>query len=427
MYIAIIVVFILGYLLIATEHTVKIDKAATALFTGVTLWTMLAIGHFSGEMAIDETVLHDLSGIAAILFFLLAAMAIVELVDTYHGFSIITDRLNSKNKLKLLWILSIITFFLSAILDNMTTAIVMSSLLRKILKDKKDLWIFAGMVIIAANAGGAFTPIGDVTTIMLWIKGYVTTQSIIVKLAIPSLLCLFVPLAIVSFKAKGVLAETSLEDTVGHDYTVSETEKWTVFIIGVGSLLFVPIFKMLTHLPPFIGILMGLSVLWIVTELFHFKKEDRHQRDKRSVGAVLKKVDTSSVLFFLGILLAVAALGAGGQLKDMSDVLNNAFSGNIYVINTLIGLLSAVVDNVPLVAGSMVMYDGIYPVDHHFWNLLAYCAGTGGSIFIIGSAAGVAVMGILKIDFMWYAKNIAFAALMGYIAGIAAYWIMFAM
>jgi len=427
MYLAIIIVFVLGYILIATEHVVHIDKAASALFTGVVCWALIALGHLSveGGLPLEGEIMHHIGEIGGILFFLLGAMTIVELIDTYHGFTLITDRINSRNKVVLLWTLGIITFFMSAALDNLTTAIVMASLLRKIIKEKEDLWIFGGVIIIAANAGGAWTPIGDVTTIMLWIGGHLTTANVMMKLIVPSLVCLVIPLAYFSLKAKGNLDEKPVVDKQDEKYHVSDFEKKTVFLVGVGALLFVPIFKTITHLPPFLGILFGLSVLWFVTEMFHFKLQDHLKKEARSVASVLKKIDTSSILFFLGILLAVSALQTAGHLGDMSTVLNDSFKGNIFMMNGVIGILSAIVDNVPLVAGAMGMYSGVYPVDHSFWELLAFCAGTGGSILIIGSAAGVAIMGILKIDFIWYAKKISFPALLGYIGGMLAFWLMF--
>lgn len=427
MFTAILIVFILGYLLIATEHVVHIDKAASAIFTGVVCWALLALGHLTqgGTHGLEDEVMHHLSDIASILFFLMGAMTIVELVDTYHGFTLITDHINSRNKVVLLWILGVITFFMSAALDNLTTSIVMASLLKKLIKEKHDLWIFAAVIIIAANAGGAWTPIGDVTTIMLWIGGHLTTANVMMKLIVPSLVCLVIPLVYFSITSKGDLGDKPAADHKSENYAVSELHKRVVFGVGVGALLFVPVFKSITHLPPFLGILFGLSILWFVTELFHIKLKDHIKKESHSVAAVLKKVDTGSILFFLGILLAVSALQTAGHLAKMSDILNTTFNGDIYMMNGIIGILSAIVDNVPLVAGAMGMYSGVYPTDHSFWELLAYCAGTGGSILIIGSAAGVAIMGIFKIDFIWYAKKVALPALLGYLGGILAFWLMF--
>jgi len=441
MYILMVVVFVLGYLAIALEHTIRIDKAASALLTAVLCWTILVFGgepilnldyslsigeniasgadinkyfaefmeHFvmRGSETTHEIVshffesnlLHHLGEIAAILFFLLGAMTIVELIDAHEGFRIITDRVTTENKVKLMWLLCLITFFFSAALDNLTTAIVMSALLKKLIKDKADLWMFAGMVILAANAGGAWSPIGDVTTIMLWIDGQITAANIVAKLFLPSLVCMIVPLLILTFTMKGTITRPlgMLEKENLLDPT-SNRERNLVFFLGVAALLFVPVFKTVTHLPPFMGILFGLSILWLVTEIIH-RSKNHEERQKLSVIGVLRKVDTPSVLFFLGILTAVASLQSAGHLVQLANFLE-ASVGNIYAINIIIGLLSSVVDNVPLVAGAMGMYEisegaqvipGVaYPVDHPFWEFLAYCAGTGGSCLIIGSAAGVA-------------------------------------
>jgi Na+/H+ antiporter NhaD/arsenite permease-like protein len=440
MFTLMIVVFILGYAAIALEHPLKVNKSATALFLAVAMWVLFVIG---GEQVLVSTasfqeyllknpggsfldwlshhaLLEHLGEISEILFFLLGAMTIVELVDSHEGFRIITDKIKTTNKVKLLWVISIITFFLSAVLDNLTTSIVMVALLRKLVSDKKERWFYAGMVIIAANSGGAFSPIGDVTTIMLWIGGHVTTVNIIVKTFIPSVISMVVPLALLSMTMKGNI-QRQPQTTVDHakDPT-TPFERGLVFWLGIGSLLFVPVFKTITHLPPYIGILLGLSVLWIVTEIMHKSKNDEY-RSKRTVAGVLHRVDTTSVLFFLGILLAVAALQTVGHLDLLAKALDQHV-GNLYVINVIIGLLSSVVDNVPLVAGAMGMYQNTFVPDHYFWEMLAYCAGTGGSILIIGSAAGVAVMGMEKIDFIWYMKKISLWALIGYLAGAIAYW-----
>lgn len=431
MFLAIILVFGVGYLAIALEHKININKTASALLIGVVCWVMLIFGRDTmfPDMAstnslefISESLLTQIGDISEILFFLLGAMTIVELIDAHEGFSIITDRIKLTSRSKLLWALSFITFFLSAALDNLTTAIVMATLLRKMIKNKSDLWVFAGMVIIAANAGGAWSPIGDVTTIMLWIGGQITTTNIITEIFIPSLVCMLVPLTILGLKLKGNLRGDSSSDSV-HQKThkeVSKFEKTLIFITGISALLFVPIFKTITHLPPFMGILFGLSIIWIMTEILHRKKNVEHKRALSIVG-ILERIDTPSILFFLGILMAVAALQIGGHLLQLSKILDANFD-SIYVINGLIGALSSVIDNVPMVAGAMGMYPmSVYPVDHDFWELLAYCAGTGGSMLIIGSAAGVAIMGIFKIDFIWYLKKISFVALLGYLAGIGMY------
>ncbi|NQY68830.1 MAG: sodium:proton antiporter NhaD, partial [Flavobacteriales bacterium] len=469
------IVFVLGYMAIAFEHPLKIDKAASALLTAVICWTIYAfakvdilgvdlnwsldefkdqahhisksLGHFAwsheyrptgveGEYMentgwmmdhfIPHELAHHLSEIAQILFFLLGAMTIVELIDAHEGFAVITDRITTTKRVTLIWTLSIITFFLSAALDNLTTAIVMSALLKKIIKDKNDIWFFAGIIIIAANAGGAWSPIGDVTTIMLWIGGQVTAGSIVTSTLIPSMVCLLVPLIIVSFTLKGNI--TPALGMVDKEHLIAPTttfQRNLIFGIGVSALLFVPVFKTITHLPPFMGILFGLGVLWVVTEIIH-KEKNSEEKSKTSVIGVLRKIDTASVLFFLGILIAVASLQSAGHLEQLAILLEESL-GNIYVINLVIGVLSSIVDNVPLVAGAMGMYEmTTYPVDHDFWKFLAYCAGTGGSCLIIGSAAGVAAMGILKIDFIYYVKNTTLYALAGYLAGAATYYFFFA-
>jgi Na+/H+ antiporter NhaD/arsenite permease-like protein len=428
MYIAILVVFVLGYVFIALEHTFKIDKAAIALLTGTVCWALFitgggdlvttAGGHGATEI-INEGLKEHLADIAEILFFLLGAMTIVELIDAHEGFTVITDRIKTTNRVKLVWILSLLTFFLSAALDNLTTAIVMGALLRKIMAKKEDLWLFAGILIIAANAGGAWSPIGDVTTIMLWIGGQVTAMNIITETFLPSLVCLLVPLAIVSFRMKGDI--TNPEKNADQDEPkVSKSEKLTVFAVGIACLLFVPVFKTVTHLPPFMGILFGLGIIWTLTELMH-REKNQDSKQSLTIAGVIRKIDTPSILFFLGILIAVGSLQTAGHLTDTAVFLDNNLN-NVYAVNAAIGVLSSVVDNVPLVAGAMGMYSlETYPTDHIFWELLAYCAGTGGSILIIGSAAGVAIMGILKIDFMWYVKNISLLAFTGYVAGIVTY------
>jgi Na+/H+ antiporter NhaD/arsenite permease-like protein len=473
MYTLMIIIFVIGYLAIALEHNIHIDKGASALLTGVLVWTVLVFGADSiwgvdygwsltelyghGEglikgfgkylitdkesiMASGDTVHsvtnhyigHELShhvvDIAEILFFLLGAMTIVEVIDAHDGFAVITDRIKTANKAKLIWILSLITFFFSAALDNLTTAIVMSALLKKLIKDKNDLWLFAGMVIIAANAGGAWSPIGDVTTIMLWIGGNITAGHIVTGIFIPSMIALIVPLVILSFTLKGEVSRPEVAE--GDDVRITtDGERNLVFALGVGSLLFVPVYKTVTHMPPFMGVLFGLGLMWAVTEIIH-KRKNIQAKSKLSVSGVIRKVDTPSVMFFLGILLAVGALSSAGQLLDLASWLEVKMEGNIYAINVIIGLLSSIVDNVPLVAGAIGMYEvgpfeaGLaYPVDHPFWEFLAYCAGTGGSALIIGSAAGVAVMGILKIDFVWYLKRISLLALSGYLAGALFYYL----
>lgn len=430
-YIVMLVVFILGYLAIALEHPIKIDKAASALIIGALGWTLYA---FSGADAhhVGEHLSHHLVDIAEILFFLLGAMTIVELIDAHQGFAVITDKITTTKRVPLMWILTILSFFFSAALDNLTTAIVMSALLTKLIKDKDDLWMFAGMVIIASNAGGAWSPIGDVTTIMLWIGGQVTAANIITSIIVPSMVCLIVPMIYISFRLKGNITKPSSNVAIEHiTNPTTPFERKFVFFLGVAGLLFVPVFKTVTHLPPYVGILFSLGVMWLATELLHRSKNHENKSNLTVIG-VLKKIDVPTIFFFLGILLAVASLQSMGHLGDMAVILNDAFNGQsaegIYIINMIIGLLSSIVDNVPLVAGAMGMYEvseaGFYAVDGLFWEFLAYCAGTGGSVLIIGSAAGVAVMGILKIDFIWYIKRISFLAFIGYIAGAITYILM---
>jgi Na+/H+ antiporter NhaD/arsenite permease-like protein len=372
--------------------------------------------------------LHHLSEISSILFFLLGAMTIVELIDAHEGFAIITDKITTTKKVKLLWIISVLTFFFSAALDNLTTSIVMISLLRKLIGDKYDRWFFAGIVVVAANAGGAWSPIGDVTTTMLWIGGQLTTATIISTLFIPSLVAMVVPLLVLTFTLKGNVARPVTKEGLEHYINPTTAfERNLIFFLGLAGLLFVPIFKTVTHLPPFMGMMLSLGVMWAVTEVIHSSK-NREDKSHLSVIGVLRKVDTASVLFFLGILLAVAGLQSAGHLAVMAGSLNDAFDGNIYAINIVIGLLSSIVDNVPLVAGSMGMYEvaeaGAFAQDGVFWQFLAFCAGTGGSALIIGSAAGVAVMGLEKIDFVWYLKKISILALIGYFAGAGTYILM---
>jgi Na+/H+ antiporter NhaD/arsenite permease-like protein len=422
-----IIVFVVGYAAIALEHPIKIDKAASALITGVLVWTLFvftgADSHF-----IEEELLHHLSEISSILFFLLGAMTIVELIDAHEGFAIITDKITTTKKVKLLWIISVLTFFFSAALDNLTTSIVMISLLRKLIGDKYDRWFFAGIVVVAANAGGAWSPIGDVTTTMLWIGGQLTTATIISTLFIPSLVAMVVPLLVLTFTLKGNVARPVTKEGLEHYINPTTAfERNLIFFLGLAGLLFVPIFKTVTHLPPFMGMMLSLGVMWAVTEVIHSSK-NREDKSHLSVIGVLRKVDSASVLFFLGILLAVAGLQSAGHLAVMAGSLNDAFDGNIYAINIVIGLLSSIVDNVPLVAGSMGMYEvaeaGAFAQDGVFWQFLAFCAGTGGSALIIGSAAGVAVMGLEKIDFVWYLKKISILALIGYFAGAGTYILM---
>ena len=454
----ILVVFVLGYAFIALEHNVHIDKAASALVTGTVCWALFVLGwheapaHLAEEFHLfaadhigqghgglsqffEHRLLHHMEEISSILFFLMGAMTIVELIDAHEGFRVITDRIQTRNKVKMLWIVCVLTFFFSALLDNLTTSIVMVSLLRKLIDDRQTRWLFAGMVVIAANAGGAWSPIGDVTTTMLWIGGQLTTTTIVGNLILPSIACLLVPLALLSFRLSGDIERPQAEADEGWDPT-TPFERNLVFAAGVGGLLFVPVFKTVTHLPPFMGMMLSLGVLWMMTERLH-RTKNLEEKSHLTVIGVLRKIDSASVLFFLGILLAVAALQEAGHLILAADWLRTSLN-DVYLIDLAIGLLSAIVDNVPLVAASMGMYD-IVPIeaatdawaamfvqDGIFWQFLAYCAGTGGSALIIGSAAGVAVMGLERIDFVWYLKKISLLAILGYFAGAGVYLLMFA-
>lgn len=413
-----IFVFIAGYIAIASEHKIKINKAATALVTGVLCWLFYIVLSPDKEL-INEQLLHHLGELSGILFFLLGAMTVVELIDAHNGFDLITRRINETDKRKLLWIVSFITFFLSAVLDNLTTTIVMVSLLRKFIKDDEDRLFFAGMTVIAANAGGAWSPLGDVTTTMLWIGGQITPANIIIKLIVPSLVCLIVPLIFLSFKLKGK-AERPLATENKSATPVSKRHQQIIFSSGIIILLLVPVFKTLTHLPPFMAILMGLGILWMITEVLHGEK-DSEDKNALSVAHALRMIDTPSILFFLGILVSIAALQSAGILKNLADQMTAGIA-NDNIIILVFGLLSAVVDNVPLVAAVQGMYDlTYYPTDHYFWEFLAYSTGTGGSALIIGSAAGVAAMGMEKISFTWYLKKISLLALMGFFAGAVVY------
>ena len=417
-----IIVFVIGYLLIVLEHPLRIDKTAPALLMGIVAWAIYILsGHGPEHMHhVQEQFAHHLSEISGILFFLLGAMTIVEIIDIHDGFHVIVNKIGTNSKKKLLWTVCILTFFLSAILDNLTTAIVLGSLLTKLLKDRNDRMLFAGMVVISANAGGAWSPIGDVTTTMLWIKGQISIWPAIKSVFLPSVVCMLVPLGIVTSQLKGELERVQLTTV----YRTTESERTTILILGVLMLLFVPVFKIVTHLPPFMGMFMGVGILWFITDFMHVKKSG-DDKTPLSVFTALSRIDTSSVLFFFGILAGISALESVGTLGKLATYLNDTI-GNIDIIVILIGILSAIVDNVPLVAASQGMYDmTTYPMDHHLWHFLAYCAGTGGSILIIGSAAGVAIMGILKIDFIWYFKKIGWLAFTGYISGAATYLLFY--
>lgn len=486
--------FVLGYIAIALEHNLHVDKAASALLTAIVLWTLLVIGSetllagqlvngISASTLINTELRHHLAEIAEILFFLMGAMVIVELIDAHDGFSAITNRIHTTSAVKLLWTIGVLTFFFSALLDNLTTVIVMISLLRKLVTDKELRWWFVGTVVVCANAGGAWSPIGDVTTTMLWIGNQITANRIIVDLIVPSLVTAILPLILLTFIFKGkevhrpkpikapappsnsnylgnyvseqattmmrgidntntytfsmAGAEANTHAVVDPFDTITSKTRISVLALGLGALAFVPVFKTLTHLPPYMGILFGVGVLWVFTELIH-RNDDWDVKQRMTVVGVLTRVDMSSILFFLGILLAVAGLATAGHLTDVASWLDITFS-NLYVINVLIGLISALVDNVPLVAGAMKMYPLLsdsamagltgsdlarqsqFLQDGAFWHFLAYCAGTGGSCLIIGSAAGVAAMGMEKISFMWYLKHISGLALIGYLAGAITY------
>ena len=463
MFIVMVVIFVLGYAAIALEHPLKVNKAASALIIGTLTWVAYMIGvqdildlgfsrawndflltnphgntheemvHFVGT----EQVLHHLADASKIIFFLLGAMTIVEIVDQHQGFKVITDKITTNNYIKLLWILSFLTFFMSAALDNLTTTIVMVAILRKLVKEKEQRWFMASMIILAANAGGAWSPIGDVTTIMLWIGGQVTTIPIIIGVILPSLVAMIVPLLIITlFYPKHNVERPKLAASEEKEFT-TKGERIFMLVLGVSALLFVPVFKTITHLQPYMGMLLGLGVIWVVTEIMHRVKPEEDKR-KLTVVGILTKVDVPTVLFFLGILMAVGSLSSAGHLDILANFLNDKI-GDIYIINMIIGMLSSIVDNVPLVAGAMGMYDIVTPEmlqtaadpvyaaffvqDGTFWEFLAYCAGTGGSILIIGSAAGVAAMGMEKIDFIWYMKRISLLAIAGYLAGAGAYWL----
>ncbi len=425
-----IIIFVLGYAAIALEHPLKINKSATALLLAAIIWAVYAL---SGPGISSENLIEHLGDTSEILFFLLGAMTIVEIVDKHDGFSIITNKITTTNKRKLLWIIGILTFFMSSVLDNLTTSIVMCALLRKLIADQKTRWFFCGMVILGANAGGAWSPIGDVTTIMLWIGGQVTAGKIIMETFIPALVSIVVPLFAISMTMKGEVERPEHVEEGGM-YKVSHKQSLITLIMGVGLLLFVPVFKTITHLPPYLGVLFGLGVMWVTTEIMHRNSPANYS--KLSVSTIIQKVDVPSVLFFLGILMAVQCLNEAGHLNLLSKALDKNV-GNVYAINLIIGVLSSVIDNVPLVAASM----GMYPIadaaaiaadptlqhfatDGAFWEGLAYCAGTGGSLLIIGSAAGVAVMGMEKIDFIWYLKKISLWALLGYLSGAGVFYLL---
>ena len=438
--IAIIMAFVIGYLFIAIESVTKINKAAIALLMFVVCWTIFmidpaslvpalaSVDHSQMANAVSKIIEEHLGETGTTIFFLMGAMTIVELVDQNGGFNFVKDTLKTKSKRSLLWRIAIMTFLLSAILDNLTTSIVMIMILRKLVKERKDRVIYASLVIIAANSGGAFSPIGDVTTIMLWNKGVITAAGVITEVLIPAIISMVIPAYVLSLSLKGelVVPEAKKAANADEDYLTASQRK-LIFFLGVGGLIFVPIFKTITHLPPFVGILLVLGILWTVTESMyrHLEHDDSDGMQKR-VSRMLTRIDMSTILFFLGILMAVGALQTIGALAQLGEGLNVWFDGNHYLVTGIIGVLSSIVDNVPLVAGCMGMYPvqavGDMAVDGIFWQLLAYCAGVGGSMLIIGSAAGVVVMGLEKITFGWYMKHISWVAFLGYIAGIVSYW-----
>ena len=434
----IVIVFCIGYFCIAIESLTKVNKSAVALLMFVATWTLFMLdpgSYVSGAVgqqvaqAVSEVIEHHLGSTSTTLFFLMGAMTIVELVDQNGGFNFVRDTLQTKSKKALLWRIAFMTFILSAILDNLTTSIVMIMILRKLVSDKKDRLIYASLVVIAANSGGAFSPIGDVTTIMLWNKGVITAAGVITEIFVPSLISMVIPAYILSLSLKGELTFTAEQAQTMAASDLTTGQRKTIFFLGVGGLVFVPIFKTITHLPPFVGILLVLGVLWTVTEVFYARlkaPEEKGAMQKR-VSTMLARIDMSTILFFLGSLMAVACLETIGVRTMLGEQLDVTFEGNHYLVTGIIGVLSSIVDNVPLVAGCMGMYPvqaaGDMAIDGIFWQLLAYCAGVGGSMLIIGSAAGVVVMGLEKITFGWYMKRITWIAFVGYLAGILSYWV----
>lgn len=439
----IVIIFIIGYLAIALEHPIKINKTASALITGVLCWTLFILDtpteslkassvfqdFISGSKSISDTagtiyavfvktqLSHLLSQISSILFFLMGAMTIVELIDAHNGFAFITEKIKTTDIRKLLWIICWVTFFLSAVLDNLTTSIVMVSLTRKLISEKQQKLFFCGMIVIAANAGGAWSPIGDVTTTMLWIGGQISAWGIVKTLLLPSIVCLLLPLLFLHFRLKGTI-EQSKSGVLPANFNPRSAR--IMLFVGIGALIGVPIFKAFTHLPPYMGILLGLGIVWLISEFVN-PEADELERQRYSAAAALSRIDSSSMLFFMGILLAVGALESMQTLHHFAEYLDHTLGDNRIIIS-IIGVVSAIVDNVPLVAACMGMYSiNTYPMDHLIWEYLAYCAGTGGSLLIIGSAAGVAVMGMEKIDFMWYMKKMSLLALLGYAGGAVTY------
>ena len=415
-----ILIFVVGYVAITLEHSIKINKSAIALITAVLCWTLIFINATDKTIVVEQLSQH-LSSISEIVFFLLGAMTIVEIIDAHDGFQNVAESIKTTNKTKLIWLIALITFFLSSVLDNLTSTIVMLSILNKLIADKKTKWLLLGLVIISSNAGGAWSPIGDVTTTMLWIGGQISPLQIIQQTFLASLASMVVPTLIINYIIKWKIElKPNIEQNL--NFNSNSFERNLIFYVGIGCLLFIPVFKTITHLPPYMGMLLCLGVIWTLTELIHKKKLD-NEKGNLSVSQALRKIDTPSILFFFGLLMSIASLEVVGILPQMANKLNNSI-GNINVIAVCIGFLSAVFDNVPLVAALQSMYSlHDYPQDHYFWELLAFTAGTGGSCLIIGSAAGVAVMGIEKVDFFWYLKKISWIALIGFIAGVATFLI----
>lgn len=456
MLITLVILFVVGYMAIALEHPIKVDKTASALLLGMLMWVVYALNadkivpivsgeelqeyiesaklggeslaHQCLQYVLNVEIIEHLGDITQTLFFLIGAMTIVELIDVHGGFSVITNKITTRKKRRLLWIICFVTFILSSVLDNLTTTIVMVMLLRKLISDQKERWLYAGMVVIAANTGGAWSPIGDVTTIMLWVKGNVTSGALISFVLLPSIVAVLLPLLIVSAKLKGSM-DDNVVSAIPNSGNVTPRERKMIFYLGVCGLLFVPIFKSITHLPPFVGILLVLGALWVFTELFYNRKELTKDQEHR-LPSIISRIDMSSILFFLGILMAVAVLQATGILATAAAWLDDEIH-NVYIINIILGILSSIVDNVPLVAAAMGMYPieaagatgyaANFVVDGTFWEFLSYCAGVGGSMLIIGSAAGVIAMGLEKINFGWYLKRFTLLALVGYLAGAAVY------
>ena len=420
---ALAVIFVIAYAAIALEHPLKINKASSALLGAGLLWTIYALS-MGDAHKVSEQLGESLMSTAQIIFFLMGAMTIVEVVDAHNGFDVITARIKTSRMTTLMWLVGFVTFFLSAILDNLTTTIVMISLMRKLLAKHEDRLFFAGIIVIAANSGGAWSPIGDVTTTMLWIGGQITSLAIIQGVLLPAVVSLLVPLAITAYNLRGrdVIAPQRMDND--HGLHTTAFERNLMFVMGLGVLVAVPVFKAVTHLPPFMGILFGLGILWLVGDLVHRHKDDGNKQHLTLVHA-LSRIDMSSLVFFIGILLSVAALEHAHILTSLAQWLDQAV-GRLDVIVMIIGVASAIVDNVPLVAASMGMYSlAQYPPDHFLWEFLAYCAGTGGSILIIGSAAGVAAMGLEKIHFFWYVRKISGLALLGYVAGAGVYLVQY--